>query len=77
MLDLLDTDECSLKKYSGQITTKYIEQKLVFFPNLLTKAETFIIVPEGIFDDSIIHNAMSMNKLPPLSMASLRIAKTT
>ena len=31
---------------------------------------------KGIFDDSIIHNSMSMNELPPRSMASIRTSKT-
>ena len=46
-------------------------------PNSLTEAEKCIVMAKGIFDDSIIHNSMSMNELPPLSMASIRISKTT
>ena len=43
----------------------------------MTKAEKCIVMAKGICDDSIIHNAMSMNELPPLSMSSLRISKKT
>ena len=42
----------------------------------MTKSETCIVMAKGIFDDSVIKNSMSMNELPPLSMASIRISKT-
>ena len=67
-----ETDEILLKKYSEQLPWKYIEQQLVYFPNSLTKVETFIVMAKRIFDDTIIHNAMSINELPPYSIVSLR-----
>ena len=46
-------------------------------PNSLTKSETFMVTTKGTFDDYIIHNSMSMTELPPFSMKSIRISKTT
>ena len=66
----------TLKRDSEQLTTKFINEQLVFFPNSLNKAETFIVMSKGIFDDSIVHDAISINELPPFTMASLRSSKT-
>ena len=52
------TDQESLKKYSGQLAKKYIENQLVYYPNSLSRAETFIVMAKRVFDDAIIHNAL-------------------
>ena len=71
-----DTDEDSRKMDSKQLLLKYIQEQLVFSPCLLNKAETYIVMAKGIFDDAIIHNEMSLNELPPYSMAVIRSNKT-
>lgn len=67
-----NTDEQSLKKYSEKLTRLYIEEQLVFFPNSLMRAETYILMAKRVFDDAIIHNALSINEIPPFTMVSLR-----
>ena len=69
-------DKDSLKKYSEILTRNYIEKLLVFYPSSLNKAETFILMAKNIFDDAIIHNALSINEIPPYSMVTLRDHKT-
>ena len=45
---------------------------MVYYPNSLTMAETFIVMAKRVFDDAIIHNALAMNELPPFTMTGLR-----
>ena len=47
-------DEESLKEYSRKLTRRYIEEQLVYFPNSLSHAETFIAMAKRVFDDAII-----------------------
>ena len=49
---------------------------MVFYPNSLDRAETIIITAKKVLDDAIIHNALSMNELPPFTMSTLREKKT-
>ena len=49
---------------------------MVYYPNSLTKAETFIIMSKRVFDDAIVHNALAMNELPPFTMTGLRAVQT-
>ena len=72
----ISEDELSLNKYAEELTLKYIEEQLVFFPNSLDKSETYIVMSKGIFDDAIIHNTISINELPPHTISSLRASKT-
>ena len=39
-----DTDEESLKHYSVKLACKYIEKQVVFYPNSLSRTETFIVM---------------------------------
>ena len=66
-VDLIGTseDEPSLKRYAEELSSKYIEEQLVFFPNSLDKSETYIVMSKGIFDDAVIYNTISINELPP------------
>ena len=47
----------SLKSYLAQLTRHYIKEQLLYYPNSLDKAETFIVMCKRVFDDEIIHNA--------------------
>ena len=42
----------------------------------MKKTEKFVVMVKGIFDDIIIRNSISINELPPYSMANLRAVKT-
>ena len=55
-----------------QLTRKYIETQLVYYPNSLSRAETFIVMAKRVFDDAIIHNAMSMCDLPSFIMSNIQ-----
>ena len=67
-----ETNQDSLKSYSQQLTSKYIKEQVVYYPNSLTKTETYIIMAKRVFDDAIIHNALTMNELPPFTMSGIR-----
>ena len=71
-----ETDEDSLKRFSELLTRRYIEDEVVYLPNSMNRSETFIVMAKRIFDDSIIHNEISINELPPFSMNSLRVQKS-
>ena len=49
---------------------------MVFYPNSLDRAETIIITAKKVLDDAILHNALSMNELPPFTMSTLRDKRT-
>ncbi|MDB4430362.1 GIY-YIG nuclease family protein [bacterium] len=70
------TDQESLQRYSNELGRKYVEEQVVFYPNSLTKSETFIVTAQKVLDDAIVHNALSINELPPFTMSSLRVEKT-
>ena len=70
------TDEDSLKQYSAKLLDKYIREQLVHYPNSLNKTEVFLSMAKRVFDDAIIHNALSMNELPPFTMTGLRLKQT-
>ena len=61
----------SLKMYSAQLTLQ-----VVYYPNSLTKTETFIVMSKKVFDDAIIHNALAMNELPPFTMSGICSVQT-
>lgn len=67
-------DEHSLRVYARKLTCRYIEEQLVYYPNSLTKAEKFICLAKQVFDDAIVHNALSMSELSPYTMTGIRIA---
>ena len=71
-----ETNQDSLKSYSQQLTSKYIKEQVVYYPNSLTKTETYIIMAKRVFDDAIIHNALTMNELPQFIMSGLLAVKT-
>ena len=70
------TDVVSLKQYSNQLCRKYIEEQVVYYPNSISRAETIVVMAKKVFDDAIIHNALSMNELPPFTMTTLRTVRT-
>ena len=63
IIGILD-NEPSLKKYSEDLSQKYIEEQFIYFSNLFSKSETYIVMFKGIFDDAIIYNTISINELP-------------
>ena len=65
------TDIESLKEYSRNLTRKYIEEQVVYYPNSMSRTETYIVMAKGIFDDIIINNAIHINKLPPVTMSKV------
>ena len=70
------TDIKSLKEYSRNLTRKYIEEQVVYYPNSMSRTETYIVMAKGIFDDIIINNAIHINKLPPVTMSEVRNEKS-
>ena len=70
------TDVVLLKQYSNQLCRKYIEGQVVYYPNLISRIETMVVMAKKVFDDAIIHNALSMNELPPFTMTTLRTVRT-
>jgi predicted GIY-YIG superfamily endonuclease len=71
-----DTDEDSLKRYSEELTYKYIAQQVQFYPNSLDKTASYIVMAKTVFDDAILRDELSISELPPFTMASLRAATT-
>ena len=71
----MDTDIDSLKQYVKNITKKYIENQVVYYPNSMKKTETFIVMAYGIFHDVIVNNSIPINELPPFTMNTLRSKK--
>ena len=70
------TDIKSLKEYSRILTRKYIEEQVVYYPNSMSRTETYIVMAKGIFDDIIINNAIHINELPPVTMSEVRNEKS-
>ena len=66
----------SLKQYSRNLTRKYIEEQVVYYPNSMSQTETYIVMAKGIFDDIIINNAIHINELPPVTMSDVRNEKS-
>ena len=58
------------------LTKRYIEEQVVYYPNSIKKAEKILVMAKKVFDDAIVHNTMSMNKLPPFTMATVRGVRT-
>ena len=54
----------------------YIEDEVVYYPNLIKKVEKILVMAKKVFDDAIVHNTMSMNELPPFTMAAVRGVRT-
>ena len=69
------TDIESLKHYSCNLTRKYIEEQVLYYPNSMSSTKTYIVMARGIFEDIIINNAIHINKLPPVTMNDVQNKK--
>ena len=65
------TDIESLKEYYRNLTRKNIGEQVVYYPNSMSRTETYIAMVKGIFDDIIINNAIHINELPPVTMSKV------
>ena len=71
-----NNEDESLKQYVKDVTKLYIEEQLVFHPSSMKKAESYIVMAYGIFNDVIVHNSIPIFELPPFYMTTLRNLKT-
>ena len=67
------TENIYYQKYSEKLTRIYIENQIVSYPNSMNRSEIFIVFAKRIFADTIIHNSISINELPPWTMNNLRV----
>ena len=66
----------SLRKYSRIPIQKYIEEQVVLYPNSISQSETIIVTSKKVLDNAILHNVLSINKLPSFTMSTLWAAKS-
>lgn len=70
------SDADQLRQYSNNLTRLYIEEQLVYYAISLRVGETFIVTSKNVMDNAIVNDSLSMNELPPFTMATLRMSTT-
>ena len=60
----IDEDKESLKKYSILLLWSFIEERLMYYPNVFREIDGFIINSAQIFDYEIINDSTAIPDMP-------------